>query len=216
MQRAIDFYYDLISPFAHVALARLKQFPEAYEIRPVPVLLGAILGHWGQKGPAEISAKRLHTYRLACFLAEQAGLAMRFPPRHPFNPLGALRLLAGANDGAGADLATVRKAFEFIFEHGRAPDEASELAAFAEWIDVPVALASDEAAKARLRANTEQAISAGVFGVPAFVPAGDHAPVFWGVDSMPMLQAWLEDDDLFARPPYAALEQVRIGIERKV
>ncbi|MCY0092994.1 2-hydroxychromene-2-carboxylate isomerase [Hoeflea ulvae] len=210
--RNIDFCYDLISPFAHVALARLGELPAGVTVRPVPVLLGAILNHWGQRGPAEISAKRLHTYRQSVFLGKQHGVDIRFPPRHPFNPLNALRLLAGSD----ADLDTVRRGFGFVFGQGRAPDTEDELAAFAAELGLPLALATDDAAKAALRANTEQAIARGVFGVPSFACAtATGHEVFWGVDAFDMLLAWLDDDTLFAREPYRHLENVTIGIKRK-
>jgi len=211
-ERTIDFCYDLISPFAHVALARLDELPADVTVRPVPVLLGTILNHWGQLGPAEISAKRLHTYRQSVFLGQQHGVDVRFPPRHPFNPLKALRLMAGTD----ADIATVRRAFDFVFSQGRAPDSDDELQAFAETVGVPVQLASDDAAKAALRANTDQAIARGVFGVPSFVCAnGSGHEVFWGVDAFDMLLAWLDDETLFERAPYQHLNEVTIGIARK-
>lgn len=211
-KRTVEFHYDLISPFAHVALARLHDLPDDVTVKPVPVLLGAILNHWGQRGPAEISAKRLHTYRQSVFLGRQHGVEIRFPPRHPFNPLKALRLLAGA----GADLETVRRAFDFVFSQGRAPDTDEELADFAEAVGIPVNLAGDDAAKAALRANTERAIDRGVFGVPSLVCAsGSGHEVFWGVDAFDMLLAWLDDETLFAREPYRHLDDVSIGIERK-
>jgi 2-hydroxychromene-2-carboxylate isomerase len=212
MSRTIDFHYDIISPFAHVALARLDELPADVVVKPKPVLLGAILSHWGQLGPAEIEPKRLHTYRIATFLGQRHGLALRFPPRHPFNPLAALRILAGAN----ADLAVVRRAFDFVFRDGRAADNELELAAFADAVAAPVSLASDEAAKATLRANTDEAIARGVFGVPTFsVPTGTTHELFWGVDAFDMLQAYLRDDRLFSREPYAHLENVEVGVRRK-
>lgn len=211
-QRVIDFYYDIISPYAHIALTRLDKLPAEVTVRPVPVLLGAILNHWGQLGPAEIAAKRLHTYRQSVFLGQQHGVDIRFPPRHPFNPLKPLRLLAGTK----ADLATVRRAFAFVFEQGRAPDTDDELAAFAGHIGIPLELAVDDTAKAALRANTGQAISLGVFGVPSLVcPTTAGHEVFWGVDGFDMALAWLEDPELFRRPAYKRLEDVEIGIERK-
>lgn len=212
MTRTIDFHYDIISPFAHVVLARLDELPADVVVKPKPVLLGAILSHWGQLGPAEIEPKRLHTYRMATFLGQRYGLALRFPPRHPFNPLAALRILAGAN----ADLAVVRRAFDFVFRDGRAADNELELAAFADAVAAPVSLASDEAAKAALRANTDEAIARGVFGVPTFsVPTGTTHELFWGVDAFDMLQAYLRDDRLFSREPYAHLENVEVGVRRK-
>lgn len=212
MQTEITFYYDILSPFAHVALARLDELPAGCTVVPKPVLLGAILSHWGQRGPAEIVPKRLHTYRIATFLGEKQGLQMRFPPRHPFNPLAGLRILAGA----GADLAMVRRAFEFVFQHGRAPDNPADLQAFAEAIGAPASLATDDAAKAALRRFTEEAIALGVFGVPSFVVAtGSGHEVFWGVDAFDMLKAWLDNADLFEREPYAHLTGIEVGVERK-
>ena len=118
--------------------------------------------------------------------------------------------------GSEADLATVRRAFDFVFSQGRAPYTDAELAAFAETIGVPVTLAADDKAKAALRANTDQAIARGVFGVPSFVCAsGAGHEVFWGVDGFDMLLAWLEDETLFTREPYRHLDDVTIGIERK-
>lgn len=212
MMRRVTFYYDLISPFAHVALRRLSELPADVEIKPAPVLLGALLAHWGQRGPAEIAPKRLHTYRLASHLAASHGVAMRFPPRHPFNPLSALRILAGAD----ADLAAVGRAFDFVFGSGGAVDTPEGLAAFANAVGAPASLAGDEAAKARLRALTEEAIALGVFGVPTFAaPAAAGHELFWGVDSMGMLKDWLADGSLFRKEPYAHLENVEIGVVRK-
>lgn len=206
--RQIDFYFDIISPFAHVALARLGELPANVEVKPKPILLGPLLAHWGQRGPAEIAPKRLHTYRLSCFLGEKYGLAMRFPQRHPFNPLAAMRLLAGAE----ADLATVRKAFDFVFSDGRAPDNETVLAAFAARIGVDPSLAGEQSAKDRLRALTDEAIAHGVFGVPTFAVDGE---LFWGVDAFDMLLAWLGEPEMFGRAPYVELEQVETGIVRK-
>lgn len=206
--RQIDFYFDIISPFAHVAMKRLAELPADVAVTPKPILLGPVLAHWGQRGPAEIAPKRLHTYRLSCFLGEKYGLTMRFPPRHPFNPLAAMRLLAGGD----ADLATVRRAFDFVFSDGRAPDNETDLAAFAARIGVDPALASEQSAKDRLRALTDEAIARGVFGVPTFA-ADDE--LFWGVDAFDMLLAWLDEPRMFARAPYTGLEAVEAAVVRK-
>jgi len=64
----------------------------------------------------------------------------------------------------------------------------------------------DEAVKARLRANTDEAIAAGVFGVPSFVVDGR---LFWGLDSLPMLRRYLEGDAWFDGPGWHAMDQVQ-------
>lgn len=212
MARTITFHYDIISPFAHVALKRLGELPADVEVRPSPVFLGAILSHWGQRGPAEIEPKRLHTYRLATHVGARHGVAVRFPKRHPFNPLAALRILAGAN----ADLAMVGRAFDFVFGEGRGVESEQDIAAFAEAVGAPAELAKDDAAKARLRALTEEAIAQGVFGVPTFsVETAAGHELFWGVDSLDMLKDWLADEQMFGREPYAHLATVEVGVVRK-
>ena len=60
------------------------------------MLFAGLLNHWGQKGPAEIPAKRRWTYRWCTWWARELGIPFRFPAAHPFNPLPHLRLsLAG-------------------------------------------------------------------------------------------------------------------------
>jgi 2-hydroxychromene-2-carboxylate isomerase len=57
-----------------------------------PVLFGAVLGHHGQLGPAEITPKRVWTYRQVGWLAHRHGVELQMPAQHPFNPLALLRL----------------------------------------------------------------------------------------------------------------------------
>ena len=99
----IDFYFDVISPFVYLAFERLPQALEglSVSVNYHPVLLAAVLSHWGQKGPAEIEPKRAWTFRQVHWLAHQHGMAMQTPAQHPFNSLALLRLtLACAPEGA--------------------------------------------------------------------------------------------------------------------
>lgn len=212
----IDWHYDILSPFARVQLTMMDTLPAGVSVRPVPTLLGAVLKHWGQRGPAEIAPKRVHTYRLVTWLAERHGVPLAFPPRHPFNPLPAMRLLAGAD----ADIATVRAAFEHVWDHGRAPDDEAGLRALADALGLDPALATADASKASLRVATDGAIARGVFGVPTFavpstlaVPSGDAHELFWGVDATPMLLDYLADPTLFER--MSDLDAVEFAVARR-
>lgn len=59
---AADWYFDFVSPFAYLQLARLERLPPDLEITFRPVLFAGLLEHWRHRGPAEIPAKRVHTY----------------------------------------------------------------------------------------------------------------------------------------------------------
>ncbi|MBV9758855.1 MAG: DsbA family protein, partial [Alphaproteobacteria bacterium] len=108
-------YFDVLSPFSYLQWKTRARFGDRISLRPVPVVFGAILDHWGQKGPAEIGPKRLHLYRSCQWKGEKLGIPFRFPPAHPFNPLPALRLIV-ALDATEAAVDTV---FDAVFKDGR-------------------------------------------------------------------------------------------------
>ncbi|MGN6550185.1 MAG: 2-hydroxychromene-2-carboxylate isomerase [Pararhizobium sp.] len=206
----IDWYFDLVSPFSYLQMHAFDRL-EGTTIVPKPVLLGAILKHWGQIGPAEIGPKRLHTYRMCQWTADRRGIPFRMPPRHPFNPVQALRLLIGV----GCTPESAREAFAFIFADGRCPDGPEELAALGARIGAtrPVeAIVSDQGVKDALRATTEEAIGRGIFGVPTLA-AGNE--IFWGDDATGLCAAYLSDPDLFARGGMARIAEVEVGVVRK-
>lgn len=202
--------FDVISPFSWLALPRVEALAERRPVTLRPVLFGALLAHWGGVGPAEIAPKRLHTYRLCQFLAAQAGIPLRFPPRHPFQPLAAQRLIIALDARPEA----VRAVFEFVWAEGRDPGEPAEFAALCARLGVAdgEAIIARTDAKARLRAATEAAAAEGVFGVPTLSVAGEH---FWGVDAMPFAEAVLDDPGLLAREDMARLATLPVGVERK-
>jgi hypothetical protein len=50
--------------------------------------------------------------------------------------------------------------------------------------------------KARLRAQTDRALAAGVFGVPTLeVVSESGGELFWGTDSLPFAEAFLRGED---------------------
>lgn len=208
--REITWYFDTVSPFSWIALPAVEALAARHAVRLQPVVLGAILAHWGTVGPAELPPKRLHTYRLSRFLAERAGLPMRFPPRHPFRSLEVQRLLTAL----GAMPAAVRAAFAFIWEEGRDASEPQEFAALCGRLGVAdyESLLARHGAKDGLRAATEAAIAAGVFGVPTLRIGSE---LFWGVDAMPMAEAYLADPTLFEDGEMARLAALPFGVERK-
>lgn len=59
--------------------------------------------------------------------------------------------------------------------------------------------------------NTEEALAAGAFGVPSFAVDGR---LFWGLDSLPMLKAYLEGDDCFDGKDWTFAKDVPVGIVR--
>ena len=80
--------------------------------------------------------------------------------------------------------------------------------------DAVMAAAQSEPVKLRLRQNTQDAIAAGVFGVPSMRIRGE---LFWGFDDLEYLDMFLRGDDPLNadRQVYRDWFQVKPSAERK-
>lgn len=202
-------YFDFISPFAYLQLPRIRELAQRYPITPRPIVLAAVLRHHGQLGPSEIPGKREFTYRMVQWTAETSGVALRFPPAHPFNPLAALRLATAC----GSSWDAITAIFRHIWMQGLAAEDAADLAGVASElgiVDLDSAISS-ASTKQELRTSTEEAIAAGVFGVPT-LRVGNR--LLWGNDATPMFEKMLVDPDYFERGEYARIEALPAAVER--
>ncbi len=210
MARQADWYFDFVSPYAYLQLEAFHRLPDDLVVAMKPVLFAGLLGHWEHKGPAEIPAKRRQTYRYCHWLAAKRGIPFKTPPRHPFNPLAVLRL-AVTLDG---EPAAVRAIFHHIWGTGHDGQDPASLGALAAALGVDdlAGRIGDPEVKQRLRANTDEAIRRGVFGVPTFA-LGDE--LFWGEDVTEMMLDYLADPELFRRGDLARLGTLPVAAERK-
>ena len=181
-------YFDPISPFAWLATKEIGRIEAAgCTVEFVPVLFAAMLNAHGQKGPAEIPAKRVHTFRDVMRLAAAKGLPFVGPPGHPFNPLPALRISTAVADAA-ARKRFVMAMYAACWEAGADVSDMAVLAGLADECGLDGGALAQAAVspevKQALAAATEQAIAAGVFGVPTF---GFEGEFFWGADRIDSL-----------------------------
>lgn len=208
----IAFYFDFISPYAYLAL---KKLPGALEgincsVSHRPVLFAGLLKHHGQLGPAEIDSKRDWTYRQVQWIAHTNGIDLRLPAAHPFNPLALLRLAIAVQSDGHPDRSVCAQLFRHVWCSGQDPADTDRLASLTARL-APVRDPDDAEVKAQLMTNTDEAIALGVFGVPTF--AVDDK-LFWGLDSLPMLRAYLNDDPWFQGDAWDATHQVQVGARR--
>jgi 2-hydroxychromene-2-carboxylate isomerase len=206
MPGPITLYTDVISPYAYVAYKALPAIAEkaGREIVVVPVLFAALLNAHGQKGPAEIPAKRVYTFKDAYRKARAVGLpGLVPPPSHPFNPLLALRA-ASTDMDPDVRRRFVDALFDAVWKDGTGLETPEAVAACARRVgldaDAVLKAASEQATKDRLRAANEKAIAEGAFGVPTMVADGE---LFWGVDALPHLALHLEGKDTVPTDAYA-------------
>ena len=209
--RAADWYFDFLSPYSYLQLTRFDRLPPDLEVNLRPVLFAGLLGHWQHKGPAEIPAKRVQTYRWCHWYAARHGIPFRMPPAHPFNPLRPLRLAIACD----VEPALVRALFDAIWAEGRDPSNEEEWQALTARLavaDADEAIARPEVKEA-LRRGTEEAAERGVFGVPTFI-VGDE--LFWGLDATDLMLDYLNDPSSFATGEYARISDLPIAQARRL
>ena len=164
----VELYFDLGSPYAHLAVARAERVLGRPPVLR-PVLLGAIFaargfGSWSQSAQregriAELEA-RAARYGLPPFV---------WPHGWPLDGLAAMRACVWAEAQGGLDR-FAHAAFAHEFGRGEDISAVSALAAIAGEVGLPgdelEAAVASSPVKARLRELTEQAWERGVRGIP--------------------------------------------------
>jgi 2-hydroxychromene-2-carboxylate isomerase len=206
--RPLTLYFDFISPFSYIAVKRLHELPRDVAVELRPVLFAAMLNHHGQKGPAEIPAKRLWSYRWCTWWAQDLGIPFRFPASHPFNPLHYLRLAIAAGPGRE----NVGRIFEAIWTTGAEAADPAVFKALAQAMGIDEARLASPEVKDTLRRNTEGAVARGVFGVPTYDVDGE---LFWGADALGFLQAFLADPAVLRNAEMHRVDGLPVGAARK-
>ncbi len=179
----VEFFFDPVSPYAWLAVEQIDRVIEAGgHIRCRPILFAALLNANGTKGPAEVPVKRAYVFRDVMRQAKQLKVPFRGPPRHPFNPLAALRAIH-AIEGDAERLALARHLLVAAWREGidiADPDSLSSVLQRHGFDAESVRAASaTPEVKLRLRRGTQEALDVGVFGVPTFRL---HGELFWGAD----------------------------------
>jgi len=205
--RTIDWYFDFISPFSYLQAEILHTLPPDVEVRFRPVLFAGLLKHWDNKGPAEIAPKRDWTFAHVLWIARKLGVPIRFPAHHPYNPLPLLRLCIALD----CTPEVVRHLFRYVWRDGHLPTDERPWQALLAELDVTPAMLDAPGVKDALRRNGEDAIAAGVFGVPTAVVDGR---AFWGVDATDMLIAFLRNDPFFSDGTLDAVANLAPGLQR--
>ncbi len=210
----IIFYFDVISPYAYLAFERMPValMGNSYSVTYCPILFAGVLKHHGQLGPAEIPPKRDWTYRQILWQARELSIPLQFPAAHPFNPLALQRLLIAVSKFGTPNRITVERLFHQVWRSGLAADDAARLEILRQELSPTQNLNSAEV-KAKLKANTDEAIAKGVFGVPTFEVDGK---LFFGLDALPMLAAYLKDDAWFNDANWNIAASIPATISRKL
>jgi 2-hydroxychromene-2-carboxylate isomerase len=193
----VRFYFDFVSPYAYLAWTQIGALAARHGrvVELVPTLFAGLLEANGQLGPAEIPRKRAYVFKDAARIASAFGVVLRPPPAHPFNPLLGLRVCS-ADLQPELRACAVDTLFRAVWGGGPGITEPATVQRLLDDAGLDgtalVAGAATDQIKQRVRAQTDDALAQGAFGVPTMLVDGE---LFWGVDSLQHVERRLDGND---------------------
>lgn len=195
MTKTLELIFDFGSPNAYLTLKVLPELLDrtGADLIVTPCLLGGIFKATGNKAPmvqyAEAPAKLAYEHlEMRRFIAKHSLAKFRLNPHFPVNTLLIMRGAIVADDEGNLDdyVDAVNRA---MWEDGLKMDDPEVIATFLSenGFDGTALLArtQEPGIKAKLVANTEAAVSRGVFGIPTFF-VGDE--MFFGKDRIDQVE----------------------------
>ena len=183
MSSALQFFYDVASPYSYLSFMRIGDVAKAHNVSVIyrPFLLGGVFRATNNQMPAAVPARATYLLKDLARCAGRWNIPFNFSSSFPHNSLHAMRAITAAKD---ADLVQVsRLVFEAAWYHDL---NIADLEVLASVLGDHRELLEDgqnPAVKEKLKATTADAVSLGCFGAPYFVVGEDG---YWGNDRLEM------------------------------
>ncbi|HEU4727890.1 MAG TPA: 2-hydroxychromene-2-carboxylate isomerase [Kofleriaceae bacterium] len=204
----LELWFDFSCPYAYLASRRAKHLGAEIDWRPM-LLGGVFRGIGAGDGPMTTISpqKQAHNYHDMHRWADLFGEPFRVPAAHPMRTVQALRTLLALPRAWWP--AAIEAIFAAYWQQGADVSNSEIVAQALRGAGVPedvvataISRADEPAIKEDLRQRTDEAISLGIFGAPAWISRrGDEALLIWGQDRMPWVEAVLAGWRLSGPPP---------------
>jgi 2-hydroxychromene-2-carboxylate isomerase len=188
MTPTLEFYFDVGSAMSYLAWVRLPALAKETGAVVVykPMLLGGVFQATGNRSPMEVPSKARYMAADMDRYARRYNAPMTLNPHFPINTLTLMRIATGLQmrDEARflAYLDAVNRAIWVDQRNMNDPAVVAQVLQAAGFDPAALlALAADPAVKERLKADTQEAVSRGVFGAPTFFVGGQ---MYWGQDRL--------------------------------
>ena len=205
MSRSIDYYFSFQSPWAYIGHKVFRDLVSAYDLKVnhKPVVLLDLFSETGglplmKRHPVRQRYRMVELQRWR----DKRGLDFHLQPKHwPFNARLADGVVIAAVEAGHDPDAYLRRAYAGVWEDQIDLADADVVRGLADAAGLPgkqlVERAASDAVGAVYEQNRQDALSADVFGSPAYVLDGE---VFWGQDRIELLADALKSGRASYRP----------------
>ena len=189
MNTAIEFFFDLVSPYSYLASEKIEELAKQNnrELIWKPFLLGGLFKALdAPPAPGLLPYKKPYLFKDLDRLAKFHGIPFKTPSEFPRLTVKPLRVLLSLPK---EDLSeAVHQLYRAYWVEDRDISDASVLADLlgAEAVEKT----GDPEIKQSLIQATDEAVSRGLFGAPTFLVGQE---MFFGHDRMDLLEAFLQD-----------------------
>lgn len=192
MDKHIDFYLSLISPWSYLAYERLLAMADkkGVGIKILPVDLSVIFPRTGGIPLPQRSQQR-KDYRMSELKRWRSHLDIPLTLEPAFFPvsdkLAAFMVIALREENSEQALHLAGACLRAVWQEERDISDRDTLLAIAgeQQVDGEMLLSKSEAALETMVSDTQIALERGVFGVPSFIYDGE---LFWGQDRLDFLE----------------------------
>jgi 2-hydroxychromene-2-carboxylate isomerase len=193
---SIEFYFDFSSPYSYLASEEIEALAERHnrDLHWRPILLGAVFKVAGNVPLTESYAPKAR-YSVRDFARSAAflGVPYRQPSVFPIGAVAASRAVLWLQREHPAQVsAFIHAVFRAFYAGDRNVAELPVLLELAAALGIdPNALGAavqEDAIKAALRTEVEDAVARGVFGAPTIFVDGEQ---FWGHDRLAQVERWI-------------------------
>lgn len=192
---AIDFYFDLTSPYSYIAAELIEGLAQegGRVVNYKPTLLGFIFKSTGNTPPMMNPTKGKYSANDFSRSARFYDLPINWPKQFPINATAGTRAILKLKDEMPEKVGEFTRAlFRAYFVEELDITQPAVIGEVAHSIGLNaevMASANDEPEyKEKSKLAVEESIAAGMFGAPYFVVDGE---AFWGQDRMDQLRRWV-------------------------
>tara|TARA_Y100001970_G_scaffold291849_1_gene430668 strand:- start:204 stop:779 length:576 start_codon:yes stop_codon:yes gene_type:complete len=188
VEKKIDFYFDVVSPYSYLASKLIGEIVKKNNaiLNWKPILLGGIFKAIGRPiAPGLVPEKKPYLIKDLERLSNYYGIPFKMPLEFPTSSLLAMRVLCGLK------VNNIHFYAEEIFEaYWKDNKNIADIEVLSEIVNSEsVEKANTQEIKDKLFKNTEAATKRGIFGVPSFF-IGDE--MFFGHDRISLLDNYLQ------------------------